>query len=209
MPKQNRVTPFGNVIATPARGSFMGNRGCIHNDREQLRRFHAGKRWIMCELSFKGRRLPLMEGGHNTQLFFLDEATALAAGHRPCAECMRERFNTFRAAWAAANPQHADGPAPLVSVLDDVLHRERISADSEKVLHEAALAELPRGSMILLDDEQPYLVLEHSLRGWSPAGYGPARDRPAAATVRVLTPRSIVRTLAHGYTPVLHPSALD
>jgi hypothetical protein len=206
MPRQNRVTPFGAVIATPARGLFMGNRGCLHDDRQQLRRGYAGTRWIMCELAFKGRKLPLMDGGHNTQLFFLDEPTALAAGHRPCAECMRTRFNRFRAAWAAANPQIVSASAPLVSELDAALHRERIGPRGAKLLHQAALDDLPDGAMIVLD-ELPFLALGDTLRAWSPFGYGPALARPAGVTVDVLTPRSIVRTLAQGYPLTLHPSA--
>lgn len=210
MPRQNRVTPWSTLIATPERGSLMGNRGCLHDDQQQIRRAFVGKRWILCQLAFKGRRLTIMAPGRYTQLFFLDEATALAAGHRPCAECLRPRFEQFRRMWAAANPVLSTGPAPLATALDEVLHCERIGTTGAKVVERAALAELPRGSMIVLDDSpQPYIVLEHSLRAWSPAGYGPALPRPATISVGVLTPRSIVRTLALGYPAILHPSALS
>ena len=209
MPHQNRVTPWSTLLATPERGSLMGNRGCLHDDRQQIRRAFVGKRWILCQLAFKGRRLPIMAPGCYTQLFFLDEATALAAGHRPCAECLRPRFKQFRRLWASANPTMSAGAAPLATALDEALHHERISATGEKALHRATLAELPPGSMVVLDGSaQPYLVLEHSLRGWSPADYGEPLPRPATISVEVLTPRSVVRTLALGYPVMLHQSAL-
>lgn len=210
MPHQNRVTPWSTLIATPERGQLMGNRGCLHNPQQQIRRSFVGKHWIICQLAFKGRHLPIMAPGCYTQLFFLDEATALAAGHRPCAQCMHARFDQFRRMWAVANPALSDHAAPLVGTLDEVLHRERLTPTRQKVVDRASLVELPPGSMIVLDDSpQPYLVLEQSLRPWSAAGYGPALPRPADVSVGVLTPRSVVRTLALGYPVMLHPSALD
>src|SRR5262245_5003529 len=125
MPRQNRVTPFSTLIATPARGTLYGNRGCLHNEHGQIVRPFQGERWIHCLLEFKGRhRSPLMRPGCYTELFFLDEATALSAGHRPCAECQRDRFNLFRDYWAKANPRAA-GPRPSAVELDAFLHRER------------------------------------------------------------------------------------
>lgn len=209
MPRQNRVTPWSTLLATAERGHLMGNRGCLHDDQQQIRRMFVGKRWILCQLAFRDRRLPIMAPGRYTQLFFLDEATALAAGHRPCAECLRPRFEQFRRMWASANPTISAGVTPLAPALDEALHRERISATGEKVVERAALAELPIGSIVVLDGStQPYLVLEQSLRPWSPAGYGPALTRPATISVGVLTPRSVVRTLALGYPVMLHQSAL-
>src|SRR5438445_4041421 len=113
MPRQNRVTPFSKLIATPERGTLYGNRGSLHDDKQQIRRQYLGIRWIFCLLEFKGRKHQIMRPGHYTELFFLDEATALAAGHRPCAECQRDRFNLFRRYWALANPDEAKSEKPL------------------------------------------------------------------------------------------------
>ena len=113
MPLQNRVDPFGRIVAVAARGTLMGNRGCLHDDHDHPVRQYQGRRWIICVLDFKGRRRKPMPPGQYTSLFFLDEATALAAGHRPCAECQRERFNAFRAHWAAGNPERAGSAAGL------------------------------------------------------------------------------------------------
>jgi hypothetical protein len=123
VPRQNRVTPFGEPIATPHRGTLMGNRGCLHDAHERIRRVCTVTRWIVCVLQFKGRRRPIMRPGHYTELFFLDEVTALAAGHRPCAECQRERYVTFRQHWAAA--RGIDG-RPSADDMDAVLHVERL-----------------------------------------------------------------------------------
>src|SRR4029450_13499780 len=127
MPYQNRVSPFGAIVATTARGTLMGNRGCLHDDHDHPVRQYQGRRWIICVLDFKGRTRAPMPPGHYTSLFFLDEATALTAGHRPCAECQRQRFDDFRRHWGAANPELAGEPAPGVDVIDAALHRERIS----------------------------------------------------------------------------------
>lgn len=131
MPKQNRVTPYGELIATPARGTLMGNRGCLHNSRQQVVRHHRGKRWITCVLQFKDRHRAIMTPGHYTELFFLDEATALAAGHRPCAECSRSRFELFRTLWAGANPDLTDKSAPRAGEIDETLHRDRITTTEQ------------------------------------------------------------------------------
>lgn len=208
MPRQNRVTPLGEIIATPARGTLMGNRGCLHNEAGHLRRQYQGTRWIHCVLEFKGRKRALMQPGRYTELFFLDEATALAAGHRPCAECQRERFLEFRQRWAEANPALAGSDAPPVGTLDGALHRERLPAWPARALPTEALAALPDGTFILLpDNPAPHLVLGDALLPWQPAGYDPPLPCPASALVQVITPPSIVRTLAAGYVPALHPSA--
>lgn len=125
MPLQNRVTPFGTLIATSERGTLMGNRGCLHDERQRIRRPFQLQRWLICLLEFKGRWRPMMKPGHYTELFFLDEATALAAGHRPCAECQRTRFDLFRETWAKANPKHTNKTRPLATEIDTVLHKER------------------------------------------------------------------------------------
>lgn len=208
LPHQNRVTPFGDIIATVARGTLMGNRGCLHNQHRQIKRHFQGKRWIICVLEFKGRWRPIMTPGHYTELFFLDEAVALAAGHRPCAECTRERFNTFRELWARANPELTNGPKPLATLLDEVLQAERITATKQKVTYQEQLRKLPDGAFVTLGGGQPpYLVLGGALLAWKPEGYFEKVARPGDKIVEVLTPRSIVRTLAQGYPVAIHPSA--
>jgi hypothetical protein len=200
MPLQNRVNPFGELIATPARGTLMGNRGCLHDEHRRIRRPFALKRWILCVLQFRGRRRTVMSPGQYTELFFLDEATGLAAGHRPCFECQRPRAALFRDTWAAANRDLAGPGLPTADEMDAVLHTERLDEHRRKRTHPAELADLPAGVMVLLEgDDRPWLVLPDSLRVWSAEGYGPAVPGPANAAVRVLTPPSIVRTIAHGY----------
>src|SRR5258705_5802735 len=152
---QNRVTPFGELIATEARGTLMGNRGCLHDDRRRIRRNFVGRRWINCVLEFKGWHRTVMTPQRYTELFFLDEATALAAGHRPCAECQRARYLDFRAHWAAANPDLAGDPAPSVDTIDTALHRERISEhryqrDKVKLTYAEGLDVLPKGVLVVL-----------------------------------------------------------
>src|SRR5438128_10993579 len=149
MPYQNRVDPFGAIFGSPARGTFMGNRGgAIHNeDREILRPFKS-RRWIACVLEFKGRHRQVMTPGRYTELFFLDEAVALAAGHRPCAECRRERLNAFRKAWRSAHPGTSDSPLPSAGEIDRRLHAERTRPDRSKRVFEASLGELPSGVFV-------------------------------------------------------------
>ena len=211
MPRQNRVNPFGQILATPARGMLMGNRGCLHDDGDRPLRQYQSRRWIICVLEFKGRKRTPMPPGQYTSLFFLDEATALAAGHRPCAECQRERFGDFRRHWAAANPELARSQTPLVHIIDAALHYERISAhfsqrDKRKVTYTEQLNHLPDGAFVLLEaNDAPYLVLGDALYRWNFEGYGKPSAR-TDMTVQVLTPRSTVRALAHGYQPMIHPS---
>lgn len=203
MPRQNRVTPRGELIAVEARGDFMGNRGCLHDAGGRIVRSHRGERWIVCVLEFKGRRLPIMHPGFYTQLFFLDEATALAAGHRPCAECRRPAFRDFLAAWAAGNPDLVPAGPLRATDVDRVLHRQR-TASPER----APLDTLPDGAFVALaDDPRPFLVLGGALLAWTPAGY---TDRIArsSATAEVLTPPATVRALRAGYRPALHDTAL-
>ena len=204
MPRQNRVTPFGELITTPHRGTLMGNRGCLHDAEQRIRHPFTLKRWIHCVLEFKGRRRAIMTPGRYTELFFLDEATALAAGHRPCAECQRERYRLFREHWAAAS---GIAGVPSADGMDDVLHAERLEAGRGKRTYTARLAQLPGGVMVA-DEAHAYLVLDGALLPWAPEGYGPRRSASAAAEMRVLTPRSIVDVIARGYPVGLHASAL-
>jgi len=210
MPRQNRVTPFGEIIASPARGTVMGNRGCLHNNRQQIVRLHRGKRWIICVLQCKGRHREIMTPGQWTELFFLDEVTAFAAGHRPCAECSRPRFEMFRALWAQANPDLAHGPKPLATVIDGALHQERIDQFQQKITYTEKLGALPDGSFVALNDNQPYLLHKNFLLAWHPdaSGYGRRVAARDDLIVQVLTPRSIVKTLARGYVADVHGSAL-
>src|SRR5512141_2630849 len=145
MLRQNRVTPFGTLISTAARGTLMGNRGCLHDDHGQIRRPYQGQRWIICLLEFKGRRRAIMQPGRYTELFFLDEATALAAGHRPCAECQRDRFNLFREFWAKGSPEIAIVPRPAAMAIDAALHRERTATSVEQRRYSASIGDLPDG----------------------------------------------------------------
>ena len=204
MATRNRVNPLGELILSDARGDWFGNRGVLHDSRGEIVRAYREIRWITCLLQFKGRRHPFLQPGYYTGLYFLDEATALAAGHRPCAECRRTAFNAYRAAWQAATGEPGRLPAPL---LDRTLHDERLTAAGRKRTFVAPLASLPAGVMVLLDDPaQPYLRLADGLRPWTPAGYGAllcVDDRP----VRVLTPSSSVAAIRHGYAPQIHATA--
>ena len=205
MPRQNRVTPSGELIAVPSRGALMGNRGILHDEHQRIRRTFNGRRWIYCRLEFKDRRQTVMAPGHYTQLFFLDEATALAAGHRPCAECMRGRYREFQAAWAAANPDQAHG----ADAMDAVLHAERVGPSRQKATYGARLDRLPFGAMVLLPgSDEPCLVRENAPPVvWTPDGYGRPMDVEPGTEVRVLTPRSVVSALAKSLNAAVHPSA--
>jgi hypothetical protein len=181
----------------------MGNRGCLHDAEQRIRHPFTLKRWIHCVLQFKGRRRAVMTPGRYTELFFLDEATALAAGHRPCAECQRERYRLFRQHWAAAT---GGAGVPSADDMDDVLHAERLDAGRGKRTYTERLSRLPTGVMVA-DAADACLVFDGALLPWAPEGYGPPRSRSGAEELRVLTPRSIVRVVAHGYPVALHGSA--
>lgn len=205
MPLQNRVTPFGEIVAISQRGMLTGNRGIIHDPatRTLLPRRWTTRAWITCVCEFRGRRRPVMARRSWTELFFLDEATALAAGHRPCFYCRRADANRFREAWMRGNDQIAPPRAPE---MDAVLHRERLDAARNKRLHPLPMPmqALPDGTM-LTSDRQSYLVLDTTLLLWTAAGYRPAPRSPIGA--RLLTPPSTVNALAAGYHPLLHPTA--
>lgn len=202
MPLQNRVTPTGEIIATPHRGMFTGNRGIIHDPATKtLTRRWASQAWLTCSREFRGRRRKVMGGRSWTELFFLDEATALAAGHRPCFYCRRDDANRFRAAWEAGNG------AVNVSAreLDATLHRERLDG-VRKRRHELPMPpqQLPDGAM-LQEGTQIYLMLQGRALAWSPGGYREADNEIEGALL--LTPPSTLRAFGAGYLPVLHPSA--
>jgi hypothetical protein len=207
MPRQNRVTPFSSIVAVPARGTLTGNRGCLHDDQQNIRRQFQGERWIICLLDFKGRKRNLMTPGHYTELFFLDEATALAAGHRPCAECQRERFTRFRDVWAAANPELAASSRPAATVMDAAIHRERTAPIDHDNRSCTSIENMPDGVFVTDDGRTAYLIVAGGLRRWSPHGYE-VPTAPLQYPVRVLTPASVVRALAAGYSADIHRSAL-
>src|SRR5271156_4359997 len=160
MPRQNRVTPFGEIIATPERGAFMGNRGVLHDVDSRLKRRWQVKRWLVCVLAFRGRHRTVMTPNRYTELFFLDEATALAAGHRPCAECRHDRFIAFCTAWATANPGAARSQRPTADEIDRRLHAERVAPDRSKRTYRSRLKDLPDGVFVRHADwgEDAYLV---------------------------------------------------
>lgn len=200
MPLQNRVDPFGTIFATECRGDLMGNRGRLHDEHKAIVRAWGGKAWITCALAFNGRKRLLMSPDSYTELFFLDEATALAAGHRPCAECRRADYNRFKTAFAQA--QAAQGVAiRSASDIDGVLHRDRTRAGRQT---ERAAA-LPDGVMAVLDD-QAWLKVGEALRLWTPAGYTLSRPLPAFE-LEILTPAATVAALQAGYVAHLHRSA--
>jgi hypothetical protein len=175
----------------------------LHDGEGRIRRPWQLQRWLVCVLQFRGRKRTVMTPGCYTELFFLDEATALAAGHRPCAECRRERFKAFRAAWAQRG-----GHYPTAPEIDRRLHAERVGPGRSKQMHTAALNTLPEGTLIQgTKPHQAYLVWGDALLAWSPSGYRERRPRPSSGKVLVLTPRSTVATLRAGYTPEVHPSA--
>jgi hypothetical protein len=206
VPLRNRVTPLGELVATPERGLVYGNRGCLHNEEGEIRRRYATQRWVACRLSFRGRRRsPLMAPGRFTELFFLDEATALAAGHRPCAECRRSDYNRFRDLWLALHPGQIGADA-----IDAQLHGERLtSGKRERRFHESPYSELPDGAFVL-EAGGPRLVLERRLLAWSAGGYRDARRRPRCGRATVITPPSLIAILRIGWSPsvpLLHPSS--
>jgi len=203
MPLQNRVTPTGDIIATPHRGMFTGNRGIIHDPvtRTLLRKRWASPAWLTCVCEFRGRRREVMGGRSWTELFFLDEATAFAAGHRPCFFCRRDDANRFRAAWEEGN-----GVANILARdIDTVLHRERLDR-GKKRLHPLPLPpeRLPDGAMVQ-QGGQSLLIARGRALLWSQAGYQQTDTAIESATL--LTPPSTLRALGAGYRPVLHPSA--
>jgi hypothetical protein len=185
----------------------MGNRGCLHDAQQRIRRPFATKRWIICLLEFRGRHRSIMTSGRYTELFFLDEATALAAGHRPCAECQRSRYLLFREIWARANSDVVTGPLPSAEDIDRALHLERIDSLFRKRTYVAPVSQLPSGVMVEDSHGLPYLVLGHGLTRWAPGGYGPSITKSGNELFKVLTPRSIVNTIALGYPVAFHPSA--
>ena len=203
MPLQNRVTPTGDIVADSHRGMFTGNRGIIHDPATKtlLTKRWATPAWITCLCEFRGKRRKVMGTRSWTELFFLDEATAFAAGHRPCFFCRRDDANRFRAAWEQGN-----GVVDVLArEMDAVLHQERLDR-GKKRLHPLPMPveALPDGAMVRAADES-YLIVRGRALQWSMAGYRSAENTPDG--VQLLTPPSTLRAFGAGYRPVLHPSA--
>jgi hypothetical protein len=194
MPLQNRVTPLGELISDPARGLVYGNRGCLHDAHGRVRRRYSGRRWIACRLRFRGwHRSPLMQPGRFTELFFLDEATAFAAGHRPCALCRREDYDRLLEITRAAG----------ADAIDARLHAERLGRRPS-----VPLDGLPDGAFVLYGGE-PWMIRDAGLLRWTPAGYDARAERPERA--ELITPATLVDVLRTGWdplVPLLHPSAV-
>ena len=199
MPLRNRVTPLGEIVADPARGLVYGNRGCLHDERGEIRRGFAVKRWIACRLEFRGRRRsPVVQPGRYTGLFFLDEATAMAAGHRVCAECRRADYVRLQEVLGLTG----------ADALDEQLHAERL-VDGGRRLHDVELDDLPDGAFVLRGGE-PWLVLGAQLLRWTPSGYRERVARPVRAQAQAITPPALVAVLRAGWdplVPLLHPSS--
>ena len=186
MPAPNRVTPLSDVVAIALRGRWMGNRGCLHEDRTVVRH-HRGRRWIICEPDYKGWRATQWARGRYTVLFFHDEAVAFAAGHRPCALCRRPAFEAYRAPLGR----------PDATTLDERLQAERWEGRRRR-LHRRSWSAVPAGAFVL-DHDEPVLVTVDGLRPWTATGYGAPRARPTRGSAHVITPPASLEVLASGY----------
>lgn len=204
MPLQNRVSPFGNLIAVADRGLMFGNRGVLHDAQRRIVRYSRGRRWIVCTLEFRGRHREIMRPDRYTELFFLDEATALAAGHRPCAECRHQDYQHFRRCWMAAGEERL-GARPSADEMDARLHLDRIVTPGVRKMYDDDISALADGVFIVRDDAA-WLVWGSGLWRWTPGGYDQREDRPTRGTVTVLTTRRTAGTIAAGYRPIVHPS---
>ena len=201
MPLQNRIDPFGNLFASPARGLLMGNRGGrLHDTRRKLgARRWASRQWICCRLKFNDRHRKVWGEGYS-ELFFLDEVTALAAGHRPCFECRRRDAEHFAALFAAKKKR------ATAAVMDAVLHGERLDRHAKR-MHRRSFDELPDGAMVAMGGDA-FAVRGERLLRWTPSGYAEARPRPRGGQVDMLTLPSVLAVLSRGYVPLWHPSAV-
>jgi hypothetical protein len=185
----------------------MGNRGILHDSENRIVRPWAHNGWVTCLLEFKGiRRATPFSQGNYSELFFLDEATAFAAGHRPCAYCQRARHLEFKGAWVRANVSEDLRASTKMPDIDKVIHAERAISGGGKRTYDARLVELPHGA-IFEHEDVAYLVSARGYLPWSFSGYGAAQNIDEAGLVKVLTPRSVVRAFVAGFTPIVHKSA--
>jgi hypothetical protein len=199
MPLQNRVTPFGEVVALPGRGTLMGNRGILHDDARRIVRPWALRRWIACATEFRGRHRAVMTPHRYTELFFLDEAAAFAAGHRPCGECRNADAKGLSAMWKARF-----GGSAVAEAIDAQLDAERRDGRAKRT-YRSTIRALPDGTYVALDGVA-WLIWKRALHAWSDSGYTLRRALPESDDADVLTPRSIVALFSEGYEPVVHPS---
>lgn len=211
MPRQNRVTPFGEIIAIPDRGTVMGNRGRLHDEEGRIRRPWQVKRWLLCHLEFNGRQRVVMAPDRYTELFFLDEATGLAAGHRPCFECRRKSFHAYAEAWVPGNALALGERRPTATSIDERLHAERLGPGHTKRTFRAIIDDLPDGVLVTWGKggNRAHLLWGRQLFAWSPGGYTDRFPLPGSEEVTVLTPRSTVGAIRAGYVPEVHPSAKE
>ena len=207
MPLQNRVDPFGSLHAVQARGTLLGNRGQLHDANKTIVRAWKTKAWVTCMLEYGDIQRTIFAPDSYSELFFLDEATAFAAGHRPCGSCRNKRYQEFKAQWLAANPESVPGEKPSIAAIDKVLHAERTAQNGDKVTFKAAIETLPFGT-IIEQDGASFLVAGEELFPWSYHGYGQPVSLPMAnEKVSVLTPASIVQLFHGGFLPQIHESA--
>ena len=209
MPLQNRVSPFSTLTATPERGKWTGNRGVIHNEDKQIFRNHAVKYWIICELKYKKFQRKVMIPNRWTELFFLDEATAFAAGHRPCGFCRHPDFKRFKSLWLLANGElYGLEKNAKIDVIDALIHPERLDENGLQKTFKTNLSILPDGTFVTLNDSlKAYLWFQKSLYQWSFSGYTKILEFVQNKEVDVLTPFSFVEVFRAGYLPQIHLSA--
>lgn len=208
MTLQNRVTPFGELKSINSRGEFLGNRGILHNDEKQIVKQWRHKAWVTCSLEYQGIQREIFIKGNYSELFFLDEATALSAGHRPCGDCRRERLKEFKLLWQLANAESGDTSSIGIGEIDKQMHVERTQPDGTKVTYQAKLGELPDGIFVSID-AIAVLKWNKKLFEWSAQGYAARMEVPSDdLVVNVLTPKSVVGAIKAGYVPQVHHSAM-
>ena len=212
---QNRVDPWGELHISNELGTWMGNRGILHDDQQKIVKPWDHFHWVTCRLSFKDyerkgatAREKLFTPGNYSELFFPDEATALAAGHRPCSQCRNRRYKEFKAAWVTANRERVKPDTPSFDEMDIVLQGDRVEGNVKKI-YEAPLSSLPDGTMVDLKGTA-YLIWRMRLHKWSFAGYEEDKVKISPETiVKVLTPISIVQMFDNGFIPQVHSSAFN
>lgn len=204
MPLQNRVNPKGEIKAVKSRGAFLGNRGIIHNEEKEIISPFKIKGWVTCQLEFKGRKRELMAKGKYTELFFLDEATAFSAGHRPCAECRRTRYNEFKTKWLEANQSLLLDNSTSIANIDKIIHQDRINK-KQKVTYQDKMNLLPKGTMIEIDSIE-YLIWNNNVFKWTFQGYEATNIHITDTHVTILTPKSYVEMFKKGFIPAVHIS---
>jgi hypothetical protein len=211
MPLQNRISPFSTLTATPERGAWTGNRGVIHNAQQEIVRNHAVKYWITCVLEYKNFQRKVMTPNRWTELFFLDEATAFSAGHRPCGFCRNADFKRFKSLWLLANGERYGLTGNIkMDVIDQLIHLERLDEKGNQKTFKAHLSTLPDGTFVSLNESpEAYLWFHHNLYEWSFSGYTKVITFEKNQEVNVLTPLSYVEVFRAGYLPQIHFSCLN